>query len=56
MIQFSATIPDIQSAVNISGNRHARIKLDVSEQDIAQVVKLMTVSDKVLKVTVEIEE
>lgn len=56
-IEFSASLPPIQSALNISGNGDgARIKLDVPGSDMAQVLKLVLLTGKVFKVTVEAEE
>lgn len=39
--EFSASIPPLASAVNVSGEGGARIKLDVPESDLAEVMKLI---------------
>ena len=53
-ITFMASLPDIQSAINISGTGSgARIKLDVPETDIPNVALLMLLRGKLLKVTIE---
>ena len=54
---FYASLPDIQSAINFSGaGNGARIKLDVSETEIAEVVKLMLLRGKIFKVDIWEEE
>ncbi len=55
-IEFSAYLPEIQSAVSIGGDA-SRIKLDVPETDIAAVVKLAAFGrGKALRVTVEYDD
>lgn len=54
-LKFSASLPEIQSAISVGGDG-ARIKLDVPEQDLAEVLKLAAFGrGKVLKMTVEVE-
>jgi hypothetical protein len=58
-IQMIASLPPIQSALNIGGdeNDSSRIKLDVPGSEIAEVVKLLHYRGKAFKVTIEpIEE
>ena len=57
-IRFLASLPPIQSAFNIDGDAHgsARLKLDVPGTEIAQVVRLLALRGKLLRVTVEVEE
>lgn len=51
---FSATLPDIQSALSIGGDGSCRIKIDVPESEIAEVMKLAAYGrGKVLVVTVQ---
>ena len=38
---FIATIPDIQSAMSVSGDGSARVKLDIPESELAEVLKFM---------------
>lgn len=53
-IEFSAALPDIQSAISIGNG--CRIKLDVPETDIAAVMRLAAFGrSKVLRVTVEFD-
>ena len=53
-ICFLSSLPDIQSAINISGaGNGARLKLDVPETEIAEVIKLTLLRGKALKVTIE---
>lgn len=52
-ITFIATLPPIQSAMSVSGNRDGmRIKLDVSENEVPNAIKLMLYSGQVFKVTI----
>lgn len=51
-IQFMASIPPIQSAIN-TGSDGMRVKLDIPETDIAQAIKLITLRGKAFKVTIE---
>lgn len=53
---FIATVPQIQSAFNVGGDGSARLKLDVPESEIAEVVKLIAFGrDKALRITVTSE-
>jgi len=53
-ITFIATLPPIQSAMSVSGNRDGmRIKLDVSENEVPNAIKLMLYSGQVFRVTIE---
>lgn len=51
-IEFLASLPDIQSAISVGGDG-ARIKLDVPETDLPQVIKLVLFKGKLLKVRIE---
>uniref|UniRef100_A0A6M3KA84 Uncharacterized protein n=1 Tax=viral metagenome TaxID=1070528 RepID=A0A6M3KA84_9ZZZZ len=56
-IDFIASLPDIQSAINISGNGAVRVKLDIPESEIADAIKLVMLKGKAFKVNIEtIEE
>ncbi len=56
-IQFIASIPPIQSAVNIGGDQAARIKLDIPSSELPEVLKMVGFySGKSFKVTVEPDE
>ena len=54
-IQMPCSLPDIQSAINVGGTG-ARIKLDVPEMYLAEVVKLVLLKGKVFTVTIEVED
>ena len=44
---FECSLPDIQSAINFSGaGNGARIKLDVAENEIAEVIKMVLLRGK----------
>jgi len=44
---FHAILPDIQSAINFSGSGNgARVKLDVAENEIAEVIKMVLLRGK----------
>ena len=56
IIEFEAVLPDIQSAITLSGSGNgARIKLDVPESEFAEVVKLALMRGKSFKVTIKDE-
>lgn len=56
-MEFAATLPDIQSAISVSGaGNGARIKLDVPNSDLAEVLKLVLYQGQLLKVKVEVIE
>lgn len=55
-IEFLATLPQIQSAIKIGGDGASRIQFDVPTTEIANVVKLVTATGKLVKVTVEVQE
>lgn len=53
-LEFIASLPPIQSAMSVSGNRNGmRIKLDVSEKEVPNTIKLMLFAEKSFKVTIE---
>jgi hypothetical protein len=53
-IQFNASLPPIQSAINLDGmGDGARIKLDIPRTDIPAVLELQGLSGMVFKVTIE---
>ncbi|AFK87431.1 MULTISPECIES: hypothetical protein [Thermoanaerobacterium] len=55
-IEFLATLPQIQSAIKIGGDGASRIQFDVPTTEIANVVKLVTATGKLVKVAVEVQE
>lgn len=53
-IEFTATLPDILSAINIAGvDGNSRIKLDIPASDVEAVVKLIGLKGQAFKVTIE---
>ncbi len=54
MIEFTASLPPIQSAINLDGlGDGARIKLDISRQDIEAVMELSKLSGQCFKVIIK---
>ena len=53
MIKFHASLPDIQSAISIGEG--ARIKIDVPETDLPEVMKLVLMRGKSFTIKVEEE-
>jgi len=57
VIEFYASLPDIQSAISISGNgQGARVKLDIPETEVEAAVALSRLGGKLLRVRVEVED
>ena len=54
-ISFHASLPDIQSMLSI-GKSGARLKIDVPDSDLAQVLKLTLWRERLLEVTVKAVE
>ena len=54
-IEFMASLPNIQSALSIGGDG-ARLKLDIPESDLAQVLKLVLMKNQAFRVMVETED
>ena len=53
-IEFTASLPDILSAINIAGqDGNSRIKLDIPASDVAAVVQLIEMKGQSFKVTIE---
>ena len=52
-IEFIASLPDIQSAITISGEGATRVKFDIPESDIANAVKLVLLKGQAFKVSIE---
>ncbi len=54
---FVASLPPIQSAISVSGQRDgARIKLDIPQSELAAIINLQLLSGKAFNVTIEPEE
>ena len=56
-IKFYAAMPNIQGAIKIGGDEHdgSRIVLEAPGTEIAQVVKLLRLRGRTLRVTIEPE-
>ena len=52
-ITFIASLPNIQSAINIGGDGATRVKLDIPESELAEAVKLVLLKEQAFKVTIE---
>ena len=53
-IEFIASLPPIQSAINIDGQGDgARIKLDIPASEMTQVIELQKLTGKSFKVIIE---
>jgi hypothetical protein len=53
-VTFRGILPNTQTAISISGNGDgARVKIDVPQEDLAEVLKLVLYQGQLLKVTVE---
>ncbi len=50
MIKFYATVPDIQSAIKISGNGAIRLQIDIPESELAEAIKIVMAKGKVIEV------
>ena len=55
-INFNATVPEIQSAIKISGNGAVRLQLDIPESELGSAIKIVAAQGKVLNVTMEWDE
>ena len=52
-IEFIASLPDIQTAITISGEGATRVKFDIPESEIANAVKLVMLKGQAFKVKIE---
>ena len=51
--EFVASIPDLQSACTLAGDRSARVKLDIPQSDLMEVYKLMAFgTERALRVVI----
>ena len=55
-IEFVASLPDILTAITISGEGATRVKFDIPESEIANAVKLVLLKGKAFRVRISIEE
>ena len=55
-ITFIASLPAIQSAILISGDGNgAKVKLEVPQSEISEILKLSSLYGKCFKVTIEVQ-
>ncbi len=52
-IEFWASLPDILTAITISGEGATRVKFDIPESEIANAVKLVLLKGQAFKVKIE---
>lgn len=52
-IQFIASLPDILTAITISGEGATRVKFDIPESEIANAVKLVMLKGQAFLVSIE---
>lgn len=52
-IEFVASLPDIQTAITISGEGAVRVRFDIPESEIANAVKLVMLKGQAFKVKIE---
>ena len=52
-IEFIASLPPIQSAINIGGDGSTRVKLDIPESELAEAVKLVMLKGLAFNVKIE---
>jgi hypothetical protein len=53
---FNAVLPDVASALKVSGQGDGRVQFDVPESDLPEILKLIAFGrEKLLKVTVDAE-
>ena len=55
-LEFIASLPDIQSAITISGEGATRVRFDIPESEIANAVKLVLLKGQAFKVKIETVE
>jgi len=55
-ISFIASLPDIMTAITISGEGATRVKLDIPESEIANAVKLVLLKGQAFRVSITSEE
>ena len=55
-ISFIASLPDIQSAITISGEGSTRVKFDIPESELAEAIKLVMLKGQAFKVKIEVIE
>ncbi len=54
-VEFTASLPAIQSALSVGGDG-ARLKLDIPESDLPQVLQLVLLKGQAFRVTIDTGE
>jgi len=54
-VSFRASIPHKAAAIDVHGDEGARLVLDISDSDLADFLPVVTMRNKVLRVTIEAE-
>jgi hypothetical protein len=54
-VTFLASFPNIQTAIRVAGDGGARILLDIPEDELPAIARLLLMRGQVLRVTVELE-
>lgn len=52
-LSFLASIAPLQSAIQISSDGGARVKIDIPEDEMPAIVRLLLMRGRVLKITIE---
>ena len=55
-LTFIASIAPLQSAITIAHDGGARVKIDIPEDEMPAIVRLMLMRGRVLKITIEPED
>jgi len=55
-LQIKCSIPMIKSAISIGGDTASQVKFEFPESEIAKVLRLVSYTEKVLVMTIEIAE
>lgn len=55
-IAFEATIPPLQSAIQVDGAGGARVKLDLPETELPAIARLLLMRGRVLEITVKVRK
>lgn len=52
-LEFIASLPDIQSAITISGEGATRVKFDIPESELPNAIKLVMLKGQAFKISIE---
>lgn len=55
-LTFLASIAPLQSAITVASDGGARVKLDIPEDEMPAIVRLLLMRGKVLRITVEVQQ